>query len=109
MYSGSLENIAFISSSWSSFEYDESKCRRDLGFILSGSAEDLIYNANSASVFNGLFYWEFPSQAQGAQLQQTLDGINYASRLAQKVIQNVEFITASANILNAASLLLNNK
>jgi hypothetical protein len=103
------ETIAYLSSSWAGFEYDETKCRRDLGFILSGSAEDLIWNANSASVFNGLFYWEFPSQAQGAQLQQTLDGINYASRLAQKVIQNVEFTTASANTLNAASLLVNNK
>jgi hypothetical protein len=103
------ETIAYLSSSWAGFEYDETKCRRDLGFILSGSAEDLIWNANSASVFNGLFYWEFPSQAQGAQLQQTLDGINYASRLAQKVIQNVEFTTVGANALNAASLLVNNK
>jgi hypothetical protein len=103
------ETIAYLSSSWAGFEYDETKCRRDLGFILSGSAEDLIWNANSASVFNGLFYWEFPSQAQGAQLQQTLDGINYASRLAQKVIQNVEFTTVGVNALNAASLLVNNK
>ena len=103
------ETIAYLSSSWAGFEYDETKCKRDLGFILSGSAEDLIWNANSASVFNGLFYWEFPSQAQGAQLNQTLDGINYASRLAQKVIQNVEFNTVGANTLNAASLLLNNK
>jgi hypothetical protein len=103
------ETIAYLSSSWAGFQYDETKCRRDLGFILSGSAEDLIWNANSASVFNGLFYWEFPSQAQDAQLQQTLDGINYASRLAQKVIQNVEFTTVGANALNAASLLVNNK
>jgi len=76
---------------------------------LSGSAEDLIWNANSASIFNGLFYWEYPSQAQGAQLQQTLDGINYASRLAQKVIQNIEFTAVNTNALNAASLLVNNK
>jgi hypothetical protein len=103
------ETIAYLSSSWSGFIYDETKCRRDLGFILSGSAEDLIWNANSASIFNGLFYWEYPSQAQGAQLQQTLDGINYASRLAQKVIQNVEFTTVGVNALNAASLLVNNK
>jgi hypothetical protein len=103
------ETIAYLSSSWAGFEYDETKCKRDLGFILSGSAEDLIWNANSASIFNGLFYWEYPSQAQGAQLQQTLDGINYASRLAQKVIQNIEFTTVSANSLNAASLLVNNK
>jgi hypothetical protein len=103
------ETIAYLSSSWAGFVYDETKCKRDLGFILSGSAEDLIWNANSASVFNGLFYWEFPSQAQGAQLQQTLDGINYASRLAQKVIQNVPFTAVGANALNAASLLVNNK
>jgi hypothetical protein len=103
------ETIAYLSSSWAGFQYDETKCRRDLGFILSGSAEDLIWNANSASIFNGLFYWEFPSQAQGAQLQQTLDGINYASRLAQKVIQNIEFTSVGVNSLNAASLLVNNK
>jgi hypothetical protein len=102
------ESIAYLSSSWSAASYDEDKCRRDLGFILSGSAEDLIWNANSASVFNGLFYWEFPSQAQGAQLQQTLDGINYASRLAQKVILNTPFVAPSSDVTKAKVLLRNN-
>jgi hypothetical protein len=103
------ETIAYLSSSWAGFEYDESKCRRDLGFILNGSAEDLIWNSNSASVVNGLYYFDFPSQATGSQLQQTLDGINYASKLAQKVIQNVVFQTTNINNVRAKNLLINNK
>ena len=42
------ETILFMSSSWSTFVYDEEKCRRDVGLIVSGAAEDLIWNSNSA-------------------------------------------------------------
>jgi len=103
------ETIAYLSSSWSGFNYDESLCRRDLGYILNGAAEDLIHNANSASLTNGFAYYEFPSQATGSQLAQTLEGINYASKLAQKLIQNEAFVSVPTNNQNAASLLKNNK
>jgi hypothetical protein len=103
------ETIAYLSSSWRGFEYDEVKCRRDVGLIVSGAAEDLLFGANSASVVNGQFYYEYPSQATGNQLNQTLDGINYASRLAQKLVQNILFVTQSDDKLNAASLLVDNK
>ena len=103
------ETIAYLSSSWAGFEYDEVKCKRDVGLIISGAAEDLIWNSNSASIVNGEYYYEFPSQATDTQLNQTLDGINYASRLAQKLIQNIEFNTAPINNQNADTLLKNNK
>jgi hypothetical protein len=103
------ETIAYLSSSWSTASYDESKCRRDVGLIISGAAEDLVFNSNSASLFNGIFYYDFPSQAQGAQLNQTLDGINYASKLAQKVIQNVTYVTASAIVSASYALIRNNR
>jgi hypothetical protein len=103
------ETIAYLSSSWSTASYDESKCRRDVGLIISGAAEDLVFNSNSASLFNGIFYYEYPSQAQGAQLNQTLDGINYASRLAQNVIQNVTYVTASAIVSASYTLIRNNR
>jgi hypothetical protein len=103
------ETIAYLSSSWAGFEYDEVKCKRDVGLIISGAAEDLIFNANSASIVNGQFYFEFPSQATDSQLNQTLDGINYASRLAQKLIQNVPFTASAYNNQNADTLLKNNK
>jgi len=103
------ETIAYLSSSWRDFDYNEVKCRRDIGYIVSGAAEDLIYGVNRQSVINGQFYYEFPSQAQGSQLNQTLDGINYASRLAQKVVTGTLLSTPAVNKTNAASLLVNNK
>jgi hypothetical protein len=110
------ETIAYLSSSWAGFQYDEVKCKRDIGLIISGAAEDLLFGANSASIVNGQFYYEYPSQATiandgdtGGQLNQTLDGINYASRLAQKVIQNVVFNLPSTEISASNALLFNNK
>jgi len=102
------ETISYLSSSWSTASYDESKCRRDVGLIVSGAAEDLIWNTNSASIVNGKFYLEYPSAAEGSQLNQTLDGIEYASRLAQSLIQNIEFTTASNEAIVTNQLLIDN-
>ena len=103
------EVIAYLSSSWSTASYNEEKCRRDVGLIISGAAEDLIWNSNSSSVVNGKFYYDYPSQAQGAQLNQTLDGVFYASKLAQKVILNTQFVLPNSQSLTAYDLLINNK
>jgi hypothetical protein len=37
----------------------------------------------------GQYYYLFPSQATGSQLIQTVDGINYANKIAQKISQNI--------------------
>ena len=103
------ETILFMSSSWSGFVYDESKCRRDVGFIVSGAAEDLLWNANSASIVNGKFYLEYPSEATGSQLDQTLTALRYASNLAQNIVRNYEYVTASAEVSASYDLLVANK
>ena len=112
------ETIAYLSSSWSEFQYNEASCSRDIGHIVSGAAEDLLYNANSSSIFNGKFYYDFPSSATvsgsgspnvNAQLLPTLDGIRYASQLAQKVIVNTPFVIADASDVEVANLLVTNK
>jgi hypothetical protein len=103
------ETIAYISSSWSTASYDEAKCKRDVGLIISGAAEDLLFGVDSASIVNGKFYFESASQATGDQLNYTLDGLFYASRLAQKVVRNVEFVTASLLVSASYALMRNNK
>ena len=103
------ETLAYLSSSWSTASYDESKCGRDIGLIISGAAEDLVWNTLSASAVNGNYYLEYPSQAETSQLNQTLDGIEYASKLTQKLIQNIEFVTASSEATTSHTLLLDNK
>jgi hypothetical protein len=97
------ETIAYMSSSWSTFVYSQSLCERDLGYIIDGAAYDLLYGGNSASFVNGKFYYDFPSQATGSQLDQTITAINYASGLAEKVVRNTTLIHISASQSTSAS------
>src|SRR6056300_588408 len=112
------ETIAYLSSSWSSFDYDETKCKRDVGYIVSGAAEDLLHGIYSASIVNGKFYLENPSNANipndgdtpsGSQLNQTLDGIRYAVRLTEKIASNITLSSPSQAVLDAKELLVENK
>ncbi len=105
------ETIAFMSSSWSTFEYSQSKCERDLGLIISGAAFDLLWGGNSASLVNGRFYYDYPSQATGSQLDQTITAIKFASGLAEKVVRNTTLAHISASLETSASYtsLVNNK
>jgi hypothetical protein len=103
------ETIAYLSSSWNGFDFNEASCSRDIGLIISGAAEDLYWNTHSSSIVNGKFYLEYPSAATSSQLNQTLDGIRYASRVAQKLIQNIKFVKAPTDRLTAANQLLENR
>jgi len=82
------ETIAYMSSSWSSFYYDEAKCRRDVGLIVSGAAFDLLFGGNSASLTNGKYYYDYPSQATTTQLDQTITALKFASGIAQKAVKS---------------------
>jgi len=110
------EVIAYISSSWSTFDYNEDKCKRDTGYILNGVATDFLYGGNERSRVNGEYYYLYPSNATvnyqnniNGQLNQTIDGINYSARLAEKVMENATFVTASAEVSASAELLRRNR
>ena len=110
------EVIAYVSSSWSGVYYNEDKCKRDVGYLIDAVATDIYYGGNERSVTAGSFYYLFPSSATQngvpsttSQLDPTVDGIIYASGLSQKVIQNVEFVQPSADVLVGAELLIGNK
>jgi hypothetical protein len=103
------EVIAYISSSWSGFAYNEASCSRDVGLIVSGAIEDLLFGSVSASVVNAKYYFEYPSAATGSQLYQTLDGIKYAASLSNKIAQNIQFVTASNEVSASWHLLRDNK
>ena len=110
------EVIAYISSSWSTFDYNEDKCKRDTGYILNGVATDFLYGGNERSKVNGEYYFEKPSNATlnyqvtaSGQLNQTIDGINYSARLAGKVLENATFVSPTSEVSASAELLRNNR
>jgi hypothetical protein len=108
------ETMVYLTASWSTFDYDKVKCRRDVGYIVDAAATDLLYGGNERSVTAGKFYYLYPSLATVAgttngQLEETLDGIRWASRVTQKVVQNTLFITASVEVSASFDLLRKNK
>jgi hypothetical protein len=110
------ETMAYLTASWSTFEYNKDKCKRDIGYIVDGVATDILYGGNERSVMSGDFYYKYPSKATllgdgdgVGQLGQTLDGIIYASRIAQKVARNTQFVTASLAVSASFDLLRKNK
>ena len=110
------ETIAWLDSAWSFFDYNKTKCRRDVGYIVDGIATDLLYGGNERTVMSGEFYYKYPNKAtllgngqSAGQLTQTTEGILYASRISQKIAQNIQFQTASLEVSASFDLLRNNK
>jgi hypothetical protein len=103
------ETIAYLSSSWSGFYYNEASCSRDVGYIVDAVATDLKYGGNERAVQAGVYYYLYPSDATGSQLNQTTDGIKYAAGIAGNIILNKTFNQASASVQAAYSLLRSNK
>ena len=103
------EVISFVSSSWRSFEYDEVKCKRDVGHVINAVATDLRYGGNERSRIAGEFYYLYPSTATTTQLLPTLDGIEWARDLSKKLVVKDTFVTASAIIQSTYDLIVENR
>jgi hypothetical protein len=86
------ETIAFLSSSWSEFAYNEVSCSRDLGYIIDAAATDLLYGGNERALLAGTFYYYIPSVATSEQNPQTVDGINFAQGLSEKIINQDQLV-----------------
>jgi hypothetical protein len=106
--------MAYLTASWSTFDYDKVRCARDVGYIVDAAATDLLYGGNERSVTAGKFYYLYPSLATVAgttngQLEETLDGIRWASRVTQNVVQNTLFVEPSTEVSASFDLLRKNK
>jgi hypothetical protein len=110
------ETIAYVSSSWSGVYYNETTCKRDVGYLIDAAATDVLYGGQERSVIAGQYYYLYPSNAinKGVpstlnQLDPTLTGIRYAGKVAKKVIINPTYLVPSASLLTTAKLLTDNK
>jgi len=103
------ESIAYVSSSWEGFMYDEIKCARDIGYIVDAVATDLLYGGNERSIVAGRYYYDFPSQATSTQLEPTLTGVRFAKGTSMNVVVNKQFFSPNANNQTAYNLIKDNK
>jgi hypothetical protein len=82
-------------------KYNEVSCSRDLVFILDAVSTDLVYGGNERSIEAGSYYYKIPSVAikpsytdngTVGQLKQTVDGINYAKGVSEKIVNQTQMI-----------------
>ena len=57
------ETIQFINVTYPQLKYNQTKCRRDVGYIIDSVATDLLYGGNERGVVSGRNYYAYPSIA----------------------------------------------
>jgi hypothetical protein len=112
------ETIAFLSSSWSTLQYNDISCSRDVGFIIDAVKTDLIYGGNERSIEAGSYYYRIPSVAiqpsytdngTVGQKKQTVDGINFARGISEKVVLQTQLVYPTKKTREAAQRLIGSK
>ena len=81
------------------------------GYVLSGS-DRISYDSLEHSTWStkaGQYYYEYPSQATGYQLDQTLDGVRYAKNLTNQLLKGITLIDADAETIDARNTINANK
>ena len=86
------EIVAYINQTYPDFQYNESICERDMGYIVDGLAIDIEngLNANFHAIQVGKRYYSSVSGqiARTTQLSETLAGINYGKTIINIILQN---------------------
>lgn len=100
------EVIAYINTVNAGFSYDETKCRRDIGFIVDSVSFDLLHGGNRQSVQAGLSYYAVTSTTSTVQSQevQTVAAFNYLAGLVGDVVQNIPVVTYQTKFTQNLSL-----
>ena len=79
------EVIQFIGTTYPSLSYNETKCRRDTGFIVEGIVYDMIHGGRQRSLVNqGAYY----AGAVSGQETETAAAIQHISTLAANILEN---------------------
>jgi hypothetical protein len=97
------------------FRYNESKCFRDMGLIVDAISFDITRRSNVNSLEAGLAYWDGAVSAIDGQINETAGAIQYAKKLALKIIANnpvtsffqesVEFVIPGTSSTTSTSLI----
>ena len=107
------EVIEYLSAVYPYFDYNRLRCKRDVGLLIDAVLDDLVFGGNQRTVEAGLSYYNGnfgdASNVPGAQKEQTIAAILYASRMAQIISINGTISAPSVAKANAKQALLGNK
>ena len=84
------EAIAWITANAPTFNYNATKCKRDVGYLVDCVSFDLLRGGNRQSIQAGVYYYGYSSSvSQIANCKpQTIQAYNYLKLLVSAVVQN---------------------
>ena len=107
------ETIQYLSAVYPYFDYNSLRCKRDVGLLIDAVLDDLVFGGNQKTVEAGLSYYNGnfgdASNVPGAQKEQTIAAILYASRMVQIISVNGTISAPSVDKANAKQAFLGNK
>jgi hypothetical protein len=80
--------VAYVSSTYPTFTYNQQLCYRDTGILLENMAYDMAFGGNQKSVESGLAYYRGVTSVIAGQEEETISAIEYLSSLCQQIIVN---------------------
>ena len=89
------ETIAYINSTFGTFNYSREKCYRDVGILVENIAYDAAFGGNQKAIESGLAYYDGVISKIAGQESQTIAAIDYLNSISRQVITN----TTATNLL----------
>ena len=88
------EVVAYVNT-LKAFLYDETLCRRDIGFILDSVAYDLRHGGNKQSIKSGVYYFGYTTTSSEVpnELPQTVSAYRYIKSLVSDIVRAKPILT----------------
>jgi hypothetical protein len=102
------EVVAYINNKYSSFDYDQDKCFRDVGYMIDSVSFDLIYGGNRQAIQSAVYYYDFNAQSTAIpdEIPQTIAAYEFIKDIVGdivtgRVISNPEQTGVSQSTLSS--------
>jgi hypothetical protein len=81
--------INYITTNYPSLSYNETKCRRDVGYIIQSVAYDLLHGGNVQSIKSGVYYYDYTNTstlASSNEIPATTAAYNFIKSIIPSIV-----------------------
>ena len=102
------ETIAWIDATYPSFKYDQTKCKRDVGYVLDALAADILTGSNYRSVKAGQAYYRGNSNnVLNNEKPETIGAFNYVGTLVKALSSVSASSSATTTVIRGINTITN--
>ena len=94
------EAVAYVESTKTAgFTYDQTTCRRDIGYMVTSVAFDLLWGGNKQAIQSGAYYYNYSASTSTIPTEkpQTLAAYNYLKTLVGNIVTNTAITPSKGN------------